>query len=71
MNKAPPDSQRRKSTAITSILGHSISYRSNKSGGAGLSGDKDPLGLKNIYTPLEEKVVADLVFVHGLGGGSR
>lgn len=31
---------------------------------------KSPLGLTTIYKPLE-KAIADLVFVHGLGGGSR
>lgn len=32
--------------------------------------DKGPLGLTTIYRPLEN-AIADLVFIHGLGGGSR
>ncbi len=32
--------------------------------------EKGPLGLTTLFTP-EETAIADLVFVHGLGGGSR
>ena len=34
--------------------------------------DKGPLGLTTLYQPLESaQLVVDLVFIHGLGGGSR
>ncbi|KAF2793172.1 hypothetical protein K505DRAFT_375515 [Melanomma pulvis-pyrius CBS 109.77] len=33
--------------------------------------DKGPLGLTVIHEPSKEEAIADLVFVHGLGGGSR
>jgi hypothetical protein len=32
--------------------------------------EKGPIGLTTVYKPLE-KAIVDLVFVHGLGGGSR
>lgn len=32
---------------------------------------KGPLGLSTLYEPEHPDVLADLVFVHGLGGGSR
>lgn len=32
---------------------------------------KGSLGLNTLYTPLSDSAVADLVFVHGLRGGSR
>lgn len=36
------------------------------------SNDKGPLGLTTLYEPLESaQLVVDLVFIHGLGGGSR
>ncbi|KAK0707379.1 hypothetical protein B0H67DRAFT_647567 [Lasiosphaeris hirsuta] len=38
----------------------------------GPSDDKGPLGLETLYEPqLPANAVADLVFIHGLGGGSR
>ena len=38
--------------------------------GKGDTSDKDPLGLKVIHHPGDDYTV-DIVFVHGLGGGSR
>ena len=32
---------------------------------------KGPLGLNTVSTPQSIEVIADLIFVHGLGGGSR
>lgn len=65
---------RRSSTAVTeqtvgrsSLLSHATTWR--KSSESGLEDTKGPLGLSTIYVPLQS-VVADLIFVHGLGGGS-
>ncbi|KAI0430640.1 hypothetical protein F5Y09DRAFT_355828 [Xylaria sp. FL1042] len=33
--------------------------------------DKGPLGLTTLFHPLEPEVTVDIVFIHGLGGGSR
>ncbi|KAI1280973.1 hypothetical protein F5Y07DRAFT_396009 [Xylaria sp. FL0933] len=33
--------------------------------------DKGPLGLTTLSQPLEAEVTVDIVFIHGLGGGSR
>ena len=49
-------------------MSRAVGFR--KSSNGGLENDKGPIGLTTIYKPLE-KVVADLVFIHGLGGGSR
>lgn len=35
-----------------------------------IENDTGPFGLTTVFKPLE-KVIADLVFIHGLGGGSR
>lgn len=42
----------------------------NGSSGEPATDPKGPLGLNTLYEP-HEPAVADLVFVHGLGGGSR
>ncbi|KAI1739372.1 hypothetical protein F4680DRAFT_449117 [Xylaria scruposa] len=34
-------------------------------------GEKGPLGLNTLYEPQEATPVVDIIFVHGLGGGSR
>jgi hypothetical protein len=62
---------RRKTAASTS--GRSFFTRTTafrKGSDTGLENDKGPLGLTTIYNPLE-KAIADIIFVHGLGGGSR
>jgi len=41
-----------------------------KGSDTGTENDKGPLGLTTVFKPLE-KGIADLVFIHGLGGGSR
>ncbi|KAI8628819.1 hypothetical protein F5Y19DRAFT_98111 [Xylariaceae sp. FL1651] len=35
------------------------------------SDEKGPLGLNTLYEPPEPKIIADIIFIHGLGGGSR
>ena len=44
--------------------------RRDESGNTESEDSKGPCGLNTLFEPLES-VVADLVFVHGLGGGSR
>jgi hypothetical protein len=51
-----------------SYLSRALSLR--RTSDSGLESDKDPVGLTTVFKPLE-KAIADLVFVHGLGGGSR
>lgn len=65
---------RRSSTAATeqttgrsSLLSHTTTWR--KASDSGLEDQKGPLGLTTIHTPLQS-VIGDLIFVHGLGGGS-
>jgi hypothetical protein len=59
---------RRKTAASASGRSWTIAFR--KGSDTGLENDKGPLGLTTIYNPLE-KAIADIIFVHGLGGGSR
>ncbi|KAI0141226.1 hypothetical protein GGR57DRAFT_520646 [Xylariaceae sp. FL1272] len=33
--------------------------------------EKGPLGLTTLYEPPDSKAIADIIFIHGLGGGSR
>lgn len=56
------------STSSRSLLSRSFVRReeSNQSLDA-----KGPIGLNTLYEPDDSDTVADLVFVHGLGGGSR
>ena len=43
-----------------------------RDGGSNSSDDaKGSFGLNTLYTPSSASAVADLIFVHGLGGGSR
>ena len=47
------------------------SYKRNGTNSSSATGDvKGPFGLNTLFCPTED-AVADLVFVHGLGGGSR
>lgn len=56
------------SSAGRSFFPRTITFR--KGGENGTENDKGPIGLTTVYKPLEN-AVADLVFIHGLGGGSR
>jgi hypothetical protein len=57
------------STSGRSLFGRT---RAGRDGGGGESNDdlKGPLGLTTLFEP-QVPVIADLVLVHGLGGGSR
>ena len=66
-----PQLDRRKtrgSTTGRSLFPRTAGFR--RGSDTGTDNDKGPLGLTTIFKPLE-KVIADLVFVHGLGGGSH
>lgn len=60
---------RRKLGASHGFFHRVVAHRS-KSRGYVEGNEKGPLGLTTVYKPLG-KAVADLVFIHGLGGGSR
>jgi hypothetical protein len=63
--------ERRTSSAAPaerSFLSRAVAFR--KTSNSGLESGKGPLGLTTVFRPLE-KAIADLVFIHGLGGGSR
>lgn len=51
-----------------SLFSRTLTFR--KGSDAGIENDKGPLGLTTVFKPLGN-VIADLVFIHGLGGGSR
>lgn len=53
-----------------SLLSRSFSSRPS-SGNASSDQSKGPLGLTTLHNPGRNSVKADLVFVHGLGGGSQ
>lgn len=60
-------------TTPTTTSGRSLFSRTvtfGKDSDNGIKIGKGPLGLTTVFKPLEN-VIADLVFVHGLGGGSR
>ena len=67
-------SPRKVSTASSGFFPRGGLFRAgSSSGGESASsdgGDKGPLGLVTVHKPFD-KAVADLVFIHGLGGGSR
>ena len=56
------------STSRSTFFSRTITFR--KASDVGVGDLRGPLGLSTVYKPLGN-VVADLVFVHGLGGGSR
>ncbi len=62
----------RQDTSSTTSSGSSLlTKKRRKSGNEVLNNDlKGPLGLNILYDPLEP-AAADLIFVHGLAGGSR
>lgn len=56
----------RKRTSSSTVTSQTVGYGDRD----GDTSDKDPLGLKVIHRPSEDRTV-DIVFVHGLGGSSR
>jgi hypothetical protein len=71
MELDPHPGRLRASTASSKFFQRDGLFRSNGSGDATRSdGDKGPLGLVTVHRP-SEKAAADLVFIHGLGGGSK
>ena len=70
MSQIPLLDQRRSSanSSARSFFPRAVPFR--RSGGAGSDIDKGPLGLTTVFQPLE-KAFGDIVFIHGLGGGSR
>jgi WD40 repeat protein/pimeloyl-ACP methyl ester carboxylesterase len=69
----PSPAERRKTSATTAsskpgFFSRVTTFR--KASDSGLEDIKGPLGLTTLHKPLGS-VVADIIFVHGLGGGSR
>jgi hypothetical protein len=64
------DRRRTSATAATrsSFFSRTVNFR--KASDSGLEDLRGPLGLTTVHKPLGN-VIADLVFVHGLAGGSR
>jgi hypothetical protein len=48
----------------------SVTFRGRGGDVGNVGNEKEPVGLTALYN-LGGRVVADLVFIHGLGGGSR
>ena len=61
--------KRTDTSSARSLFGKSPTKSGNNNSSA-IADIKGPFGLNTIFCPIED-VVADLVFVHGLGGGSR
>lgn len=59
------------STTARSFLSRTLSRRTQEPDDAS-SSSKGPLGLTTVHDPgLQQAVVADIIFVHGLNGGSQ
>ena len=58
------------SSSGRSFLTRTLARREVEGNDASLDATKGPLGLNTLYNP-PSSAVADLVFVHGLGGGSK
>ncbi|KAI1328531.1 hypothetical protein F5Y16DRAFT_398223 [Xylariaceae sp. FL0255] len=54
-------------TRLETISGDLASYDSTDE----ITNEKGPLGLTTLHEPLGSQAIADIVFIHGLGGGSR
>lgn len=68
MDKTPQfERQNTSITASRSFLSRTLTRRENGNTAEDLKG---PFGLNTLYQPLKT-AVADLIFIHGLGGGSR
>ena len=50
------------------MLSRAVTFR--KTSNSSPENEKGPLGLTTVFRPLK-KAIADLIFIHGLGGGSR
>jgi len=70
MDKNSQVDLRKASNASSSFFSRAATYRSRNGDGNSGTG-KGPLGLTTLYSPLERKAIADLVFIHGLDGGSK
>jgi hypothetical protein len=62
--------QQRTNTSSPKPFFLSRNYTRRESGDDAAEDPKGPLGLNTLYDPLD-LAIADLIFVHGLGGGSR
>lgn len=63
-------SQSKSSSASRSLFARTLARRDPGNGDALLDDAKGPFGLTTLFSPTQS-AIADLVFVHGLGGGSR
>lgn len=63
-------SKSRSSSAGRSFFGRTVARRDGSNGDSFSDDIKGPFGLTTLFSPAES-AVADMVFVHGLGGGSR
>ena len=70
MDEISPLDRRRTSTTAARASFFSRAVASRKASDPGPEDLRGPLGLTTVHKPLG-KVIADLVFIHGLGGGSR
>ncbi|KAH9889621.1 hypothetical protein F4778DRAFT_384145 [Xylariomycetidae sp. FL2044] len=69
-----PGAQDRVSTnsSIRSFISRTLLRREKSKSGRDTQTSKGPLGLSTVYTPnLNKEAIADLIFVHGLNGGSQ
>ncbi|KAK5631744.1 hypothetical protein RRF57_007458 [Xylaria bambusicola] len=67
LSRQDPEKPQHASSVATSRAENNLSVLSiNEEGG-----EKGPLGLTTLYEPREATPAVDIVFVHGLGGGSR
>jgi hypothetical protein len=69
MNEYIPNGERSVSTASTGFF-RSVTFRGRGGDVGDVDNEKEPVGLTTLHNP-GGRVVADLVFIHGLGGGSR
>jgi hypothetical protein len=56
--------------AHSSLLARTFARRKEPTEGGQNDPPKGPLGLTNLYSPAESSAVVDLIFVHGINGGS-
>lgn len=64
------DRSKSRSSAGRSLFSRTLARRDGSNSDVLSDNSKGPFGLTTLFSPAES-VIADLVFVHGLGGGSR
>jgi hypothetical protein len=64
------DRQKSVTSSSRSLFARTLNRRDGSSSDRSTENAKGPFGLNTLFKP-SEPVIADMVFVHGLGGGSR